>query len=170
MKKYHSRTRACLFWLFAFIEFFKRYGFYIVMALIILMLTKHLGWSDGHAYTYIAGITALIYLGPLAGGWITDRYFNSSLALLVGSIFLCLGYIFLSLWHQVGINFGMSLIIIGMAFFKFAPSAMIGELYQDNQTQLDRLFVIFYVSINVGGLLAFFTAGWLQKITGWYNI
>jgi|GEM_PF-6019657 len=166
----HSRSRTYLFWLFAFIEFFERYGFYTVMALIILMLTNLLGWNDANAYTYIAGITALIYIAPLLGGWVTDRYFDNSLALLIGAIFLCIGYILLSFWHVIGINIGMGMIIIGMAFFKFAPSAMIGELYQDKPTELDRLYVIFYVSINIGALLAFFSAGWLKNSLGWYNL
>lgn len=170
MNAFYKKRRSHLFWLLAFIEFFERYGFYIVMALMILLLTNRLGWSDAHAYTYVAGVTALIYIAPLAGGWVTDRYFDNTFSLLIGSIFLCLGYLCLSLWHTLGINLGISILIIGMAFFKFAPSAMIGELYHDDKTQLDRLFVIFYVSINVGSLVAFFCAGWLRSLLGWYNV
>lgn len=166
----HSRSRICLFWLLAFIEFFERYGYYIIIALMILLFTNYLGWTETHAYTYTAGIIALIYIAPLAGGWITDRYFDNTFALLFGAITLCLGYILLSLWHFFGINIGMATIIIGMGFFKFSPSAMIGELYYHEPTKLDRLFVIFYVSINAGSMLAFFSAGWLQSYLGWHNI
>jgi POT family proton-dependent oligopeptide transporter len=166
----HSRLRACIFWQLALIEFFERYGFYIVMALMILLLTNQMGLTDAHAYSYVAGVTALLYIAPLLGGWITDRYLDSSLALCIGSIFLCLGYLCLNFWAQLGINMGIGFLIIGMAFFKFSPSAMIGEMYRHDQKNLDRLFVIFYMSINVGGMLAFFSSGWLQETLGWYHI
>jgi POT family proton-dependent oligopeptide transporter len=170
MNTHNSGLRGRIFWLLACIEFFERYGFYVVLSLMILLLTNRMGWSDAHAYTYVAGVTALIYIAPLVGGWVTDNIIDNTLALLIGSIFLCLGYISLTLWSHLGINVGMSLLIIGMAFFKFAPSAMIGEMYKDEKTKLDRLFVIFYVSINVGALFAFFSSGWLQEKMGWYHV
>ena len=93
----HSRLRACIFWQLALIEFFERYGFYIVMALMILLLTNQMGLTDAHAYSYVAGVTALLYIAPLLGGWITDRYLDSSLALCIGSIFLCISTL-ISTW------------------------------------------------------------------------
>lgn len=163
----HGKSRTFLFWLLAFMEFFERYEFYVVMVLLMLLLTNHLHWNDKHAYIYTAAVSSLFYIAPLADGWITDNYLNNRISLVISALLLYLGYMLLSFWHQLGINAGMTCLILGMAFFKFSPSAMIGQLYNDDKSQMDRLFVIFYVSINVGALISFFSAGWLAFKFGW---
>ncbi|HEY4545628.1 MAG TPA: oligopeptide:H+ symporter [Pedomonas sp.] len=73
-------------------EMWERFGFYGMKAILILYLTKHFLFDDGQAAGIYASYTALVYLTPLIGGLVADRYLGSRGAVKFGALLMLLGY------------------------------------------------------------------------------
>lgn len=73
-------------------EMWERFGFYGMKAILILYLTKHFLFDDGQAAGIYASYTALVYLTPLIGGLVADRYLGSRGAVKFGAVLMMLGY------------------------------------------------------------------------------
>lgn len=87
----HPRQLARLFTT----EMWERFGFYGMRALLALYLTKHFLFSDQTTAGLYGGFTALVYLTPLVGGLIADRYLGSKKSVKFGAIVMALGYFIL---------------------------------------------------------------------------
>ena len=84
----HPRQLARLF----SVEAWERFGYYGMRALLVLYLTDHFLFPDRAASGIYGGYTALVYLTPLVGGWIADRYLGSKRSVKFGAILMALGY------------------------------------------------------------------------------
>jgi len=84
----HPRQLARLFTT----EMWERFGYYGMRALLTLYLTKHFVFGDREATGIYGGFTALVYLTPLVGGYLADRYLGSKRAVKFGAILMSLGY------------------------------------------------------------------------------
>ena len=84
----HPRGLAVLF----FAEMWERFSFYGMRALLVLYLTQHFLFSDEKAQGVYAAYASLVYLMPLVGGFIADRYLGSRKAVLIGAVFLTFGH------------------------------------------------------------------------------
>ncbi|QDU33547.1 Dipeptide and tripeptide permease A [Poriferisphaera corsica] len=84
----HPRGLSVLF----FAEMWERFSYYGMRALLVLYLTQHFLFSDIQAQGIYAAYASLVYLTPLIGGFIADRYLGSRKAVLIGAIFLTLGH------------------------------------------------------------------------------
>ena len=87
----HPRQLARLF----STEAMERFGYYGMRALLTLYLTKHFLFSDNTTNGLYGGFTALVYLTPLVGGLIADRYLGSKRSVKFGAILMSLGYFIL---------------------------------------------------------------------------
>lgn len=87
----HPRQLARLFTT----EMWERFGYYGMRALLTLYLTKHFLFSDTTTNGLYGGFTALVYLTPLIGGFIADRYLGSKRSVKFGAIMMSLGYLIL---------------------------------------------------------------------------
>ncbi len=87
----HPRQLARLFTT----EMWERFGYYGMRALLTLYLTKHFLFSDQTTNGLYGGFTALVYLAPLIGGLIADRYLGSKRSVKFGAIMMSLGYLIL---------------------------------------------------------------------------
>ena len=76
-------------------EAMERFGYYGLRALLTLYLTKHFLFSDATTTSLYGGFTALVYLTPLVGGLLADRYLGSKRAVKFGAILMALGYFIL---------------------------------------------------------------------------
>ncbi len=109
--------------------------------------------------------TGFVYLTPLAGGMLADRYFGQRRTVIVGGIIMAIGEFVLmvpSLFYA-----GMLLLIIGNGLFKPNISTQVGGLYPPGDTRRDRAFNIFYVGINLGAFLAGIVCGYIGETYGW---
>jgi POT family proton-dependent oligopeptide transporter len=107
--------------------------------------------------------TGLVYLTPLLGGYIADRYWGNQRSIIVGGLLMALGEFVLffcaSLYQSYAdlstILFftGLGLMITGNGFFKPNISAMVGQLYPKGDRRIDSAYTIFYMGINVGGAI-----------------
>ncbi|WP_067106028.1 peptide MFS transporter [Sphingopyxis granuli] len=84
----HPRGLVVLF----FVEMWERFSYYGMRALLILYLTQHFLFSDSKAQGLYAAYASLVYLMPLVGGIVADRYLGSRKAVLIGALFLTAGH------------------------------------------------------------------------------
>jgi POT family proton-dependent oligopeptide transporter len=149
-----------LYFLF-FTEMWERFSYYGMRAIFILFMTKVLLMSDAEASEIYGSYTGLVYLTPLLGGYLCDKYLGNRRSIVVGGFLMAVGQFFMFLSASVGQDGGIGLmwtgltaLIIGNGFFKPNISTMVGQLYPDNDRRIDSAFTIFYMGINLG---AFFS-------------
>jgi POT family proton-dependent oligopeptide transporter len=117
--------------------------------------------SDKDASEIYGSYTGLVYLTPLLGGYLCDRYLGNRRSIIIGGLLMALGQFFMFLSASAGAEGGIALmwtgltaLIIGNGFFKPNISTMVGQLYPENDRRIDSAFTIFYMGINLG---AFFS-------------
>jgi POT family proton-dependent oligopeptide transporter len=137
-------------------EAWERFSYYGMRAILVLYLTKSLvegglGMNEGFALSLYGFFTGAVYLTPLVGGWLTDRYLGQRLAITIGGFTMALGNIVLFAHHgQMAVYIGLIILTIGNGFFKPNISTIVGELYDKEDTRRDAAFTIFYMGINLG--------------------
>lgn len=160
----HPRGLGLLF----LVEMWERFSYYGMRALLVLYLVNYLKWSDGDAARLYGTYTSLVYLTPLIGGYLADRYIGTRRSLVVGSVVIAMGHFTLALQSMTSFYIGLGLIIIGTGFFKPNVSTMVGQMYRDGDTRRDAGFTIFYMGVNLGGFLAPLVCGYLGQKVGWH--
>jgi POT family proton-dependent oligopeptide transporter len=115
----------------------------------------------------IAGLyTGLVYLTPLFGGIIADRFWGQRYTVIIGAVLMAAGEFVLT--SDSTFFIGLLLLIIGNGFFKPNISTQVGNLYKAGDSRIDRAYSIFYVGINLGATLAPFICGTLGERVGWH--
>ncbi len=165
----HPRGLATLF----FTEMWERFGYYGMRALLILYLTAAaarggLGLDAADAGSIYALFTSSVYLLGLPGGWFADRVVGQRRAVLLGGILLAAGYLVLALRSTAVFFGGLGLIAIGTGLLKPNISAIVGQLYAQDDDRRDAGFSLFYMGINVGALLGPFVCSWLGEKVDWH--
>jgi POT family proton-dependent oligopeptide transporter len=148
-------------------EMWERFGFYVTQSLLILYLTSYLHFPDANAFILLGEFTALLYIAPLAGGFLADRVLGPRYAILLGTICFGIGYLLLGVYGSKLLFFSLSIIVIGNGLLKPNISSFLGEFYYPDDPRRDAGFTLFYIGINVGGLLALGGAGFIQQRFGW---
>lgn len=150
-------------------EMWERFGFYVVQGILMLYLTKALGFSDSEGYSLTGAFSALAYIAPLLGGIIADRLLGFKSAVMWGGIFLILGYALLALPGMYFFYLGLATIIVGTGLFKSNISTLLGALYPPGDTAREAGFTLFYIGINIGVLLSG-TSDLIREHFGWHNV
>lgn len=161
-------------------EMWERFSYYGMRALLVLYLTSELtgggfGLDRASALKIYATFTGLVYLMPIAGGYLADRFLSQQKAVYIGAFLMAIGQFFMAasefgeiLIRESYRNFGLGLIIVGTGFFKANISTIVGSLYDENDVRKDSAFTIFYMGINIGALLGPFIAGFLGQEIDWF--
>ncbi|MET0138071.1 MAG: peptide MFS transporter [Sphingobium sp.] len=163
-----------LFVLF-FAEMWERFSYYGMRALLVFYLTKHFLMSDQQSSWIYGAYTSLVYITPLLGGYVADRYLGQRKAVLFGGILIAVGHLVLGLEGDGGQDAfalnafwtALAFIIVGTGFLKANISAIVGQLYPRDDTRRDPAYTLFYMGINVGGLLGPLICGILGETVGW---
>ncbi len=158
-----------------FAEMWERFSYYGMRALLIFYLTQHWLFSDGSSTLIYGAYTALVYITPVLGGYLADRYLGQRKAVLFGGILLVLGHSFMAVEGTGGqddptINvfwLALALIIVGSGFLKANISVMVGQLYRLTDVRRDAAYTIFYMGINAGAAFGVLLAGYLGQTVGW---
>ncbi|MEZ5117853.1 MAG: peptide MFS transporter [Candidatus Nanopelagicales bacterium] len=159
-------------------EMWERFSFYGMRALLVLYLTAPqtqgyppgpgLGFSDGDAAAIYGSYNALVYVLPLAGGWLADKIWGARRSVLAGGIIIAAGHFSMALPAETMFWLGLLLIAGGTGLLKPNISAIVGHLYTPDDTRRDAGFSIFYMGINLGAFLAPLVTGYLQINYGWH--
>ena len=158
-------------------EMWERFSYYGMRALLIFYLVQHWMFSDSEASVIYGAYTALVYITPVVGGYLADRYLGQRKAVLFGAVLLTFGHFFMAFEGDGAagqanpmINvfwLALALIIVGSGFLKANISVIVGQLYARTDVRRDGAYTIFYMGINVGAATASLICGYLGQTYGW---
>ena len=164
----HAHPKA-LYFLFT-IEMWERFSYYGMRALLVLYMVKYLLFSTEKAGNVYGIYTGLVYLTPLIGGYIADRYLGQKICIIIGAILMMIGHFAMSISDLPFFYSALGLLIVGSGFFKPNISTMVGQLYEKNDPRRDGGFTIFYMGINLGAFLSPLICGTLgEKVSFHYG-
>lgn len=156
-----------------FVAFFsnmgERFGFYTMMAILVLFLQARYGLTEAQAGTYYSWFYFGIYALALLGGILADATRKYKLVILSGIVIMFIGYVVMAIpKNPLAITLvGLFTIAFGNGLFKGNLQAVVGQMY-DNPAYSkvrDSAFMIFYMGINIGAFFAPFVA---TGIRNWF--
>jgi POT family proton-dependent oligopeptide transporter len=171
----HPRGLSTLF----FTEMWERFAYYGMRAILILFMTASLangglGFDVARAGAVYGTYVALVYMLSLPGGWVADKILGLRKSVLVGGILIMCGQLCLAVPGASLFYPGLAFIIFGTGLLKPNVSAIVGELYTQQDIRRDAGFSIFYMGINLGAFISPLVVGWLAQsdafksmLSGW---
>ena len=120
---------------------------------------------QGQASIVYGLYNGLVYLTPVMGGYLADKYFGQRKIVVAGAILMAAGEFLMGSSHLFFV--ALLVLIIGNGAFKPNISTQVGNLYKDGDPRRDRAYSIFYVGINVGSFICNLVCGTLAAIYGW---
>jgi POT family proton-dependent oligopeptide transporter len=156
-------------YLLFFTELWERFGFYTLQTIIILYMTKALLMTDDKAYLLYGAFSSMLYLTPVIGGYVADRYLGFQRAIMIGGVLLMIGYLVMAIPGDKFFFLGLSIIIVANGLFKPNVSCILGDLYRPGDPRRDGGFTLFYMGINIGSLIPPLFTGYLVSHYGWHT-
>jgi len=109
--------------------------------------------------------TGLVYLTPVLGGYIADRYWGQRKTVFIGGLLMAIGHFMMA--FENWFFFALLFLIIGNGAFKPNISTQVGSLYAEGDPRRDGAFTIFYMGINLGAFICNLICGTLAVVKGW---
>ncbi|HEX2812889.1 MAG TPA: peptide MFS transporter [Sphingopyxis sp.] len=171
----------------AFVEGCERFSYYSMQTLLVLYMVKYLllpehaggvvglealrGWYGGidgqpFASKIFGDYTSLVYLTPILGGLIADRWLGRRTTLILGGLFMAAGHFLMA--FEGAFLFALLALIVGVGLFKGNIASQVGELYGPSDLRRAMAFQIFYIAINVSVIAAPLISGTLGEKVGWH--
>lgn len=163
-----------LFVLF-FTEMWERFSFYGMRVLLIQFLTAAVlgsnpgwGWSAENAAALYGTYAMLLYITPIFGGVIADKYIGYRWAVVVGAIIMTIGHAFMALDTPLFLYLGLGCLVLGTGFFKPNMTSILSEMYKQFPEKKDGAYTIFYMGVNAGAFFGMMLCGYLAERIGWH--
>ncbi|HEX8241665.1 MAG TPA: peptide MFS transporter [Allosphingosinicella sp.] len=172
----------------SFIEACERFSYYSMQTLLTLYMVNYLlkpgpiegivglEWLRSWHYPGLSGqplssaifgdYTSLVYLTPILGGIIADRFSGRRVALFAGGIIMSIGHFLMA--FEGAFLFALLSLIIGVGLFKGNIASQVGALYKGDDLRRAMAFQIFYIAINVSVIVAPLISGTLGEEVGWH--
>jgi POT family proton-dependent oligopeptide transporter len=164
-------------------EFWERFSYYGFIGMFVLFavaprVSGGLGMESAQALLLFGVVTSLVWVAPIAGGWFADRIIGARRAVGLGCVGLVMANLALAgsslaashgdmgLAHA-GLAVGVLAMITGAGLFKSNASSLLGQLFAPGDGRRENGFILFYMGINLGALVAPFGAGTLGEKVGW---
>ena len=170
------------------VEGCERFSYYSMQTLLVLYMVKYLllpenavnvaglGWLRQNYYSGLDGqplasaifgdYTALVYLTPILGGVIADRWLGRRTTLVLGGLVMALGHFLMA--FESTFLLALITLVAGVGLFKGNIASQVGELYSDTDLRRAMAFQIFYIAINVSVIAAPLISGTLGEKVGWH--
>lgn len=149
----------------------ERFGFYTMISIFVLFLQAKYGINASTAGLIYSVFMVGVYLFPLLGGFLADRYLGYGRTISLGMVVMFAGYVLMAMPSAMSTHFALVIaalgtISLGTGLFKGNLQALVGNLYDDPKYSplRDRAFNIFYMGINIGAMFAP-TAS--EKVSNW---
>lgn len=172
----------------ALVEGCERFSYYSMQTLLVLYMVKYLllpenignvaglqalqqGWYDGREGQQLASAifgdyTALVYLTPILGGIIADRWLGRRITLILGGLVMALGHFLMAI--EGAFLFALLSLVVGVGLFKGNIASQVGELYGPSDLRRAMAFQLFYIAIQVSVIAAPLISGTLGEEVGWH--
>ncbi|MFK7798582.1 MAG: peptide MFS transporter [Aureispira sp.] len=164
---------AGLFILF-FTEMWERFSFYGMRALLVLFLTASItgdnpgwGWSQEMALSLLGTYALMVYLTPIAGGYLADKHLGYRKAVVIGALLMTLGHASMAVETPLFLYIGIALLIVGNGFFKPNMTSIISKMYEGKEDKKDGAYTIFYMGVNAGAFLGIMLCGYVGEKLSW---
>ena len=164
---------AGLFILF-FTEMWERFSFYGMRALLVLFLTASItgnnpgwGWSQEQALSLLGTYALMVYLTPIAGGYLADKHLGYRKAVVIGALLMTLGHASMAVETPLFLYIGIALLIVGNGFFKPNMTSIISKMYEGKEDKKDGAYTIFYMGVNAGAFLGIMLCGYVGEKVSW---
>lgn len=170
------------------VEGCERFSYYSMQTLLVLYMVKYLllpehaagvtglGWLRETRYGGLDGqplasaifgdYTALVYLTPILGGIIADRWLGRRATVILGGLAMALGHFLMA--FESSFLFALLALIVGVGLFKGNIASQVGALYSESDLRRAMAFQIFYIAINVSVIAAPLISGTLGEKVGWH--
>ena len=164
-------------------EMWERFSYYGMRTILVLYLVKYHLYSAEQASFIYGAYAGLVYMMPIIGGFLADRYLGARKAVTYGAILLVLGHALMGFHGSAAYLDGdtvvrdndfinlfflaLALIITGVGFLKANISIIVGALYGPKDPRRDGGFSIFYMGINLGSLISTALVGYVGETYGW---
>ena len=158
-----------------FTEMWERFSYYGMRAILLLYMVKSfaeggLGFDEKYAGIIYATYVSSVWYLPLPGGWLADRVFGARRAVLIGAIIIACGHYSMAINSKLTFYAGLILIACGTGLLKPNISAMVGQLYSEEDKRRDAGFSVFYMGINLGAFLSPIVVGFLAQSQSFRNV
>jgi POT family proton-dependent oligopeptide transporter len=148
-----------------FTEMWERFNYYGMRALLMLYMLNYFRWEQQQASTVYKLFTSFVYVTPIIGGYLADRFLGNRWAVIIGASLMAAGQILMTFEPEPIFMSALVLLIVGNGFFKPNMSTQVGRLYPANDGRRDGAYTIFYMGINLGAFIAPLICGWLAENT-----
>ncbi|WP_462153413.1 peptide MFS transporter [Pseudoalteromonas piscicida] len=154
-------------------EMWERMSYYGMRAMLVLFMTatlqqEGLGFTVASAAAIYGLYTGSVYFLGLPGGWIADRLLGGQRAVWYGGIIIMCGHIILAIPSQFSFFVGLIFVASGTGLLKPNISAMVGQLYNDEDNRRDSGYAIYYMGINLGSVIGYAVCGYFMENVGWH--
>ena len=176
-------------WYLAFTEAWERFSYYGMQSLLVLYMVKYLLlpgrvervmifdafrnlWFyrglDGQplASAIFGTYTAAVYLTPILGGFVADRFLGRRRTVLLGALTMAAGHFLMA--FETAFLFALLCLVLGCGMFKGNIASQVGSLYKPNDLRRADAFQIFYLGINAGVIISPLIVGSLGEKVGWH--
>lgn len=160
----HPRGLAILF----SAELWERFSYYGMRALLVLYVIHALGRSEADAYAIFAVYGAVVYTFGVVGGYMAERFMGPLRAIVVGGVLMAAGHLVMALPYDDGLYWALALLCVGNGLFKPNVSSTVGALYDEGDRRKEQAYYLFYMGINVGGMLAPLVCSPVAEKFGWH--
>jgi POT family proton-dependent oligopeptide transporter len=171
-----------------FTEGCERFSYYSMQTLLVLYMVNYLlvpgrmenvvglDWLNAHVYPGLSGqplasaifgtYTALVYLTPILGGIIADKWLGRNATLITGGVLMAIGHFLMAI--EPAFLLALLALLLGVGAFKGNIATQVGALYGPNDLRRAMAFQIFYIFINVSVIAAPLVSGTLGQKVGWH--
>ncbi|WP_282086609.1 peptide MFS transporter [Aquimarina algiphila] len=163
--------KPSLFMVF-FTEMWERFSYYGMRALFVLFLTSEIidggwAWSNEDALKLYGWYTGLVYLTPILGGFIADKFLGYRKAVAFGALLMTLGHASMALETPTFLYIGLACLILGNGLFKPNLTSIVSGLYDKNEEKKDGAYTIYYMGVNAGAFLGIMLCGYIGEKVSW---
>lgn len=139
-----------------FVEFWERFGYYGLQAVLAGFFVSALGMEDAESFVVFGAFSAMVYGYVSLGGYIGDRVLGTQRTIALGALVLMLGYALMAFagTDKSLVYLALGTIACGNGIFKANPSSLLSRLYRGDEGNLDSAFTLYYMAVNIGSFIS----------------
>lgn len=147
-------------------QMWETFSYYGMRTLLVYYMTKQLLMAQQQASLVYGLYTAMVFFTPILGGVASDRWLGRRRAVIIGGLVMAFGHFLMA--SESAFYFALAAIAIGNGLFLPSLPSQIDGLYASDDPRRGSAYNVYYVGINLGGLMAMLGCGWLGETYGWH--